>query len=167
MWSAKSTKRRSTTLELTVPRLAMVWEISLISSSSIRLKILAVCSSPSESTRIAAFSAPLSERTSSRLRILDQFPLRALVHPGADDRDRFLGVLFDDLADLLDARGAHASLDLADVDHAVDGVRRSSRHRRRRDAGGVAAARRRQCPAAPRPAPPALSLGADPGSRIA
>src|SRR5258708_30656648 len=137
MWSANARKRRSTTRELSVQRLAMVWEISLISSSSIRLKILAVCSSPSESTRIAAFSAPLSERTSSRLRILDQSPLRALVHPGADDRDRFLGVFLDDLADLLDARGAHASLDLADVDHVVDGVCRSGRHRGRWDAGGA------------------------------
>src|SRR5258708_8636043 len=160
MWSAKSTKRRSTTLELTVPRLAMVWEISLISSSSIRLKILAVCSSPSESTRIAAFSAPLSERTSSRLRILDQFPLRALVHPGAADRDRFLGVLFDDLADLLDARGAHASLDLADVDHAVDGVRGAGRYRRRGHAGGIAAGRRGQRRAARRAAQQALSFPA-------
>ncbi len=56
--SVNSTKSRSIRDEVTVPRLAMTWEISLISSSSIRVKSFAAWSSPTASMRIAAFSLP-------------------------------------------------------------------------------------------------------------
>ena len=62
IWSAKSTKSRSTTSELTMPRVAMTWDSSLISSSSIRAKRLLAPSSPRAISRIPAFSGPLSER---------------------------------------------------------------------------------------------------------
>ena len=60
--SANSTNRRSTTLAETVPRFAMICEISLISSSLIRANILEACSSPSDISRMAAFSGPDSDR---------------------------------------------------------------------------------------------------------
>jgi hypothetical protein len=48
--------------EWTVPRLDMVCDSSLISSSSIKAKSLEACSSPIASMRIAAFSGPVSVR---------------------------------------------------------------------------------------------------------
>ena len=60
--SANSTNSRSTMLDDTVPRLAMTWEISLISSSSIWPNSLAACSSPSDISRMAAFSGPVMLR---------------------------------------------------------------------------------------------------------
>ena len=68
--SEKSTNSRSTMLALIVPRLDMLWEISLISSSSISEKSFAACSSPMASISIAAFSGPVSVRKSSRTRMV-------------------------------------------------------------------------------------------------
>ena len=60
-----STSSFSTRLALTVPRFDMVWEISLISSSSIICQMREPCSSPSASITTAVRSAPVSDRMSS------------------------------------------------------------------------------------------------------
>ena len=60
--SANSTNRRSMMVELTVPRLAMVCDSSRISSSSMWVKSLVACSSPSASIMMAAFSGPVRVR---------------------------------------------------------------------------------------------------------
>ena len=60
--SANSTHSRSTSVALMVPRLAMVWDSSLISSSSMKVNRRAACSSPSDSIKTAAFSGPVRLR---------------------------------------------------------------------------------------------------------
>ncbi len=62
IWSANSTNSRSITVALTVPRLAMVCEISRISSSCINWNSLAAVSSPTDMTSKAAFCRPFRER---------------------------------------------------------------------------------------------------------
>src|SRR3954454_19572988 len=111
-------------VELTVPSCAIVCEISLISSSSISVKSLPACSSPSDSTNTAARSGPERDLKSSLTRLIGGSSSRALVHPAAEDRDRLLRVLVDDLADLLDRGGADAALDAVEVDHLLDRLER-------------------------------------------
>ena len=65
-----SLNRRSITPEPTLPRLAIAWEMSLISSSSISEKMPDACSSLSDIIRIAALWDPLfvaAEMSSTRL----------------------------------------------------------------------------------------------------
>ena len=97
-----STSRSSTTLAETVPRLAMAWEISLISSSS------SACHRRWRAPR----RAPAGRRRPSpapvrRVGVDDRLLAGGarscgLVQPGAEDRDRLLRVLLDELGDLLD-----------------------------------------------------------------
>ena len=42
------------------------------------------------------------------------------MQPAAEDRDRFLRVLLDELGDALDRRGLHLALDAGDVDLLLD-----------------------------------------------
>ena len=70
MPETNSISSSSTTLAWTVPRVAMAWEISLISSSS-RASHSRVWSSPSDSRITAAFSGPARRRTSSMADFLE------------------------------------------------------------------------------------------------
>ena len=64
MRSVNSTNSRSTISASTLPRFAIAWLNSLISSSSRSWKMLMACSSPSESINIAAFCEPVTLRKS-------------------------------------------------------------------------------------------------------
>ena len=60
--------------------------------------------------RMAAFSAPVRDAVIfADAHVLAALRSVVLVHPAADDGDRLLGMLLDDLADLLDARGGDAA----------------------------------------------------------
>jgi hypothetical protein len=61
----KSTNSFSTRLELTVPSVDMICEISLTSSSSSIFQTCIACSSPSASIRTAERSGPVRARMSS------------------------------------------------------------------------------------------------------
>ena len=101
MPETNSTSRSSTTLAVTVPRPAMAWEISLISSSSSACQMPA-WSSPSASSTTAAFSGPVRRVASTIALLLERGRSCGLMQPAAEDRDRLLRMLLDELGDPLD-----------------------------------------------------------------
>ena len=120
MPETNSTSSSSTTVAGTVPRPAMAWEISLISSSSSACPDRGVLLAEGEQDHGRLLGAgQASGVVDAWLLGGRRAAISRLMQPAAEDRDRLLGMLLDELGDLLDRGRLHLALDAGDVDALV------------------------------------------------